>query len=278
MSLLSLQKYDLPQAQWVQFRCGTDNIGALLYDPATGFCAAIDAPEYEPIMQALNLMGWKLTHILITHAHPDHVKAIAALHAQFSPHILAGKRTAQNCLELGLPNVNTCMQEGETFNIGHLKGLAWETPGHRFDHVSYVFESAEVVFCGDVLFKMGCGRAEKGQMPALFSSIQKLSTLPDHVKMSCGHDYMEANVRFALSLEPQNLDLQALLVHTQKEVQNGTLTLCSTLGEEKRLNPFVRTSQTLIKTALNIPSHSTSEDTFIALRTLKDHQRVPARP
>jgi hydroxyacylglutathione hydrolase len=265
-----MQIYDYPKAQWVQFRCGTDNIGALLYDRATGACAAIDAPEYEPIMQALQYTGWTLSHILITHAHPDHVKAIPSLCAQFNPHIIAGELTAQNCLELGLPTINTIVHEGDTLTLGDLKGMAWETLGHRFDHMSYIFEDAHVVFCADVLFKMGCGRAEKGQIPTLWASLQKLATLPDAMMLSCGHDYMEANVRFALSLQPDNPALIDLLEKAQKDAQNGTLTLCSSMGQEKRLNPFMRTAQAFIKTALKIPIDSTPEQTFIALRTYKD--------
>jgi hydroxyacylglutathione hydrolase len=202
---------------------------------------------------------------------------------RFHPHLVASALSAQDMERLGLPAVDTIVGEGDEVRVGALKGGVLETPGHRYDHVSYVFSQAHVAFCGDVLFKMGCGRAEAGQAHVLWASIQKLLTLPDEMYLSCGHDYMLTNLKFALSLAPDPDTRHYLIQKTEEEsaraplTSRSALTECSTLADEKRYNPFLsflhpsqEKGQEKGKEALNLPRDASSQEIFIALRALKE--------
>ena len=176
------------------FRCLEDNIGALVHDPATGACAAIDAPEEGPILRALNERDWTLTDLLVTHSHFDHVRAIPAIKARTRCRVIAPFKAAGQ-----VPEVDATVREGDTVVIGELQGHVWETPGHCDDHVAYWFAADRALFCGDTLFTLGCGRVGGGSFADLWHSLERLAALPDEAKVCSGHDYTIANARFALA-------------------------------------------------------------------------------
>ncbi len=149
-------------AQIHVFRCLEDNIGALVHDPASGACAAIDAPEEKAVLAALEETGWTLSDILVTHRHGDHVQGIPGLKQRTGCRVVAPLKAGQQ-----VPAVDAFVREGDTVHVGDLQAHVWETPGHCADHVSYWFAADRALFAGDTLFTLGCGRVLEGSYAAI---------------------------------------------------------------------------------------------------------------
>src|SRR6478672_3000220 len=181
------------------FRCLADNIGVLIHDPASGACAAVDAPEEEPIRRALEETGWRLSEILVTHRHQDHVQAIEPLKRRFGCQVVAPAKAAGE-----VPGVDATVREGDTVRVGELTAHVWETPGHCRDHVAYWFAGSRALFAGDTLFTLGCGRVMESTYAEMWRSLTRLATLPDEARVYSGHDYVLSNARFALAADPDN--------------------------------------------------------------------------
>ena len=156
------------------FRCLEDNIGALIHDPSTGACAAIDAPEEGPILAALSQKGWRLSDILVTHRHADHVQGIEGLKQRTGCRVVAPAKALGH-----VPEVDVAVREGDVVEVGDLKAEVWETPGHCADHISYWFAGERVVFAADTLFTLGCGRVMESSYSDMWRSLQRLAALPD---------------------------------------------------------------------------------------------------
>jgi hydroxyacylglutathione hydrolase len=186
------------------FPCLTDNFGYLIHDAVTGATASIDAPEAAPILAALEREGWKLTDILITHHHHDHVGGVSELKQKYGARVVAPHDKSAK-----IANVDLRVREGDTVKVGGLKARVLETPGHTLDHISYVFDSEQALFAADTLFSIGCGRVFEGNYPMMWDSLLKLRVLPGDFRLYCGHEYTAANVKFALTIEPENAALQA---------------------------------------------------------------------
>jgi hydroxyacylglutathione hydrolase len=222
-------------AQIRLFLCLKDNFGVLLHDPPTGATAAIDAPEAGSIEAALQSAGWRLTDILVTHHHHDHTGGIEALKARHRCRVVAPEAEAD-----GIPEVDETVRENDQVRVGSLSARVLETPGHTAGHISYVFADERLVFVGDTLFSIGCGRVIEGTHEMMWQSLLKLRGLPDDTRIYCGHEYTQANIRFAKTIEPGNAALAA------REREVGRLgaarnpTIPSTMGEEKAANPFLR--------------------------------------
>ena len=216
-----------------QFMCLNDNFGVLVHDPESGATASIDAPEAGPIEAALAEAGWTLSHILNTHHHGDHTGANLELKARTGCTI-AGPAASK------IPGIDIELAVGDTFDLGGHAARVIATPGHTLDAISYWFESDETLFTGDTLFALGCGRIFEGTPPQMWASLRKLMALPPQTAVYCGHEYSEANSRFALTIEPGN----ALLVERAEEIvalrARGKPTLPTTIGDELDTNPFLR--------------------------------------
>lgn len=246
------------------FSCRQDNIGALLHDPATGATAAIDAPDENAIVAVLNSNGWQLTHILVTHRHHDHVEAIPALKQRFNAHVVAPRRAGD-----AVPLVDRAVGEGDIVEVGSVVLSVIETPGHCSDHVAYWAPSHQALFCGDTLFKLGCGRMFEGDYETFWASLSKLTALPDHTDVYCGHDYALGNARFAASVLPDDPRIATLLALAQADAANKCLTALTTLGEEKASNPFLRAGEAAVAHAVNLPD-ATPVAVFAELRERKN--------
>ena len=217
------------------FLCLKDNYGVLLHDPESGATASIDAPEAAPIEAALKATGWKLTDILVTHHHADHTGGIVALKEKYKCRVVAPAAEAET-----IPAVDLTVREGDKVSVGKLSGSVIETPGHTNGHVSYWFHADKLAFVGDTLFSIGCGRVIEGTPEMMWQSLLKLRALPDDTRIFCGHEYTQANIRFAKTIEPANPALSARekKVEMLRAVRQPTVP--STLGEEKAANPFLR--------------------------------------
>ena len=230
-----------------QFICIKDNYGVLLRDPATGVVASIDAPNGDEVAAALKAKGWKLTHILTTHRHGDHTDGNLALKAATGCTIIGPKGEADK-----VPGIDKAVGEGDTFMLGSLEVRVLETGGHTAGHVSYWMPAAEVVFAGDTLFAMGCGRVFEGNAEQMWASLSKLAKLPAATAVYCGHEYTLANARFALTIEPENEALQARAREVEAKRARGETTLPTRIDIELATNPFLRPQSPAIRKRLGL--------------------------
>jgi hydroxyacylglutathione hydrolase len=222
-------------AQTQLFLCLKDNFGVLLHDPASGATAAIDAPEAAPIEAALKSTGWKLTDILVTHHHGDHTGGIAELKGRHRCRVVAPAAEAAK-----IPLVDETVREGSKVSVGKLAANVLETPGHTAGHISYWFHDDKLVFAGDTLFSIGCGRVIEGTPEMMWASLRKLRDLPGDTRIYCGHEYTLANIKFAQTIEPGNSALAARAEEAARQIAAGKPTIPTTIDQEKAANPFLR--------------------------------------
>jgi hydroxyacylglutathione hydrolase len=234
-------------AQTQLFLCLKDNFGVLLHDPESGATAAIDAPEAAPIEAALRAKGWRLTDILVTHHHHDHTGGIAELKERHRCRIVAPAAEAD-----GIPEVDEGVREGDLVRVGSLAGRVIETPGHTAGHISFVFAQQKLVFVGDTLFSIGCGRVIEGTPEMMWQSLLKLRGLPDDTQIYCGHEYTQANIHFAKTIEPDNAALLAREREVARLGADRQPTIPTTIGEEKAANPFLRADVPAVAKAVGL--------------------------
>jgi len=251
-------------AQTYLFPCLADNYGVLLHDPATGNTAAIDAPEAEAVESALQAKGWQLTDILVTHHHADHTGGIAPLKARHRCRVVAPHMEAKR-----IPLVDETVREKDTVKVGSLAGEVYETPGHTAGHISFFFPLEKLAFVGDTLFSIGCGRVIEGTAKMMWESLLKLRDLPDDTRIFCGHEYTQANIRFAKTIEPANARLAAREKEVDKLRAAGEPTIPSKLAEEKAANPFLRADTAEVAKAVALLGKPAWE-VFAAVRERKN--------
>ena len=247
-----------------QFPCLSDNFGVLIHDPATGATASIDAPEAAPIEAALKETGWTLTDILVTHHHADHTGGIAELKAKHKCRVIGPRGEADKIADL-----DATYGGGDTVNVGSLVARVIDTPGHTAGHISLVFDEDKVAFVGDTLFSIGCGRVIEGTPAQMWDSLLKLRALPDDVKFFCGHEYTEANIKFALTIEPENSALIARARDVEELRAKGKPTLPATLGVEKAANCFLRADVPSVADAVGMAGKPAAE-VFAEIRARKN--------
>jgi hydroxyacylglutathione hydrolase len=248
-----------------QFLCLTDNYGVLMHDSTTGATASIDAPEAGPILAALNEKGWTLTHLLITHHHADHIQGAAELKAQFPS--LQSVGPARDATRIGF--LDSLVGEGDVVRVGSIQGQVLETPGHTLGHIAYHFEDDALAFCGDTLFSLGCGRAFEGTYSVLWRSLVKLAALPGETQVYCGHEYTQANGRFALTIEPDNAVLQARIEEVARLRGEDQPTVPTTIAAELATNPFLRCEKPSVQAAVRLRGADPAE-VFAEIRARKD--------
>jgi hydroxyacylglutathione hydrolase len=237
----------MPQLQIHQFPTRSDNFGVLIHDPKTEATAAIDAPDAEELLAALHEKGWTLTHILTTHHHHDHTAGNTIVKRMTGCTILGPAKEAGS-----IPGIDVEVREGDIVEIGGAKGYVIETPGHTKGHVSYFFPDDGIVFVGDTLFSVGCGKLLEGDAKTMWSSLKKLMALPPETKLYCGHEYTDKNCKFALTVEPENDALRARASEVAVLTETGEATLPSTIAQELATNPFLRPSSPAIQKRLGM--------------------------
>ncbi|MBV1705646.1 MAG: hydroxyacylglutathione hydrolase [Hyphomicrobiales bacterium] len=247
------------------FPCLSDNYGVLLHDDATGTTAAIDAPEAEPILAALAGRGWVLSDILVTHHHKDHVQGIDGLRQRYPQARVSGP--AAEAAKIGALDVR--LGDNDAVSVGTLKGQVLSTPGHTAGHICYYFADAGLLFAGDTLFALGCGRVFETPLPVMWHSLARLRGLPPATKLYCGHEYTLNNGRFALGIEPNNAALQQRMQVVAALRAAGKPTVPSTLADELATNPFLRADDPGLQRAFNMTG-APPADVFAALRSAKD--------
>ncbi len=244
--------------------CLKDNYAYLLHDPASGETAVVDIPAAAPVLAALDARGWGLTHILVTHHHGDHVDGVAEVREATGAQVYGAARDAHR-----LPHLDVALTEGDTVMLGDAAGRVIDVSGHTVGHIAFHFPSALLVFTADSLMALGCGRLFEGTAPMMWESLGKLAALPDETLVCSGHEYTQANARFALTVEPGNAALVARAADVDAARADGQPTVPSSMGEERATNPFLRPASAEIRATLGLPD-ATDGDVFAALRRKKD--------
>ncbi len=223
-----------------------DNYTYLIVCEATGEGAVVDAPEAEPVIRRVEAVGCKLTKILSTHHHWDHSGANPELAKQYDAPVFGHASDDGR-----IPALSDGLEEGDTVSVGEQVARVIFIPAHTRGHIAYVFDEARAVFCGDTLFAAGCGRLFEGNPQMMHEALNlKLSRLPDQTRVYCGHEYTESNLRFALSVEPNNAATQkkmewvrarrAKAASDWHDATEAEFSIPSTIGDEKATNPFMR--------------------------------------
>lgn len=244
--------------------CLSDNYAYLLHDPESGATAVIDVPEAAPIEAALADRGWTLSDILITHHHNDHVGGVDALRKATGARV-----TGAAADDHRLPQLDAAVAPGDTITLGSETASVLDAPGHTVGHIAYHFADSGILCTGDSLMALGCGRLFEGTPEQMWSTLSAFAALPGDTQVCSGHEYAQANARFALSVEPENEDLQARARDIDAARAEGRPTVPATLATELATNPFLRASEPGLKTALEMSGVPDSE-VFARIRRMKD--------
>lgn len=232
----------------VQFICLTDNFGLLVHDVGTGATASVDAPDGAAIAAEAERRGWPLTHLLLTHHHADHIQGAEFLAARFPQMKIVGAQKDAH----RLPPLDLAVADGDEVAVGASRARVIETPGHTLGHVAYHFADDDAIFVGDTLFSLGCGRVFEGTMEMMRLSLETLANLPRETRIYCGHEYTQANARFALTVDPENPVLRDRAASVAALRAAGKFTLPTTIALENATNPFLRVEDPLVKKAMGM--------------------------
>lgn len=214
----------------------TDNYVWLIHNPESGETAAVDPSVADPVLDALAVRGWRLTHILNTHWHPDHTGGNAGIRAATGAPITAPAEARR------VSEVDHIVAEGDRITVAGSEAVVWDIPAHTAGHIAYYFEQEGMIFVGDTMFAMGCGRLFEGTAEQMYANLQRIAALPGDVRIYCGHEYTLANARFAARVEPANRAVVDRLARMQELREAGEITLPTTVAEERETNPFVRST------------------------------------
>ena len=245
-----------------------DNYAYLVIDERRQVAGVVDCAEAEPVLRAASAAGAQLTAILPTHHHWDHVGGNEDLLKRGALAVYGYAGQGQR-----IPGCTQEVKDGEQIAIGELRARIIFIPAHTSGHIAYYFEHEQAVFTGDTLFAGGCGRLFEGDPAQMMSSLSKLMALPDDTEVYFGHEYTEKNLRFALTLEPNNVALQRKHAWAVDQARKQLPTLPTTIGSEKATNPFLRWGSPELRGTLqrqfpDLPSDDVA--VFAKIRALKD--------
>lgn len=227
------------------------------------YAVVVDPGDASPVIAVLEQLKLKLSAILITHHHSDHIDGVNDLLAYQAAHVYAPQYETFNF-------AHTKLAEGDAIHLPEIAQsfrIMW-LPGHTAGHIAYVNDA--YLFCGDVMFGAGCGRLFEGTPAQMLHSLQRLKMLKPNTKVFCTHEYTAKNIAFALSVEPDNTDLKLREQQVQRLRAHNQPSLPSTIELEIKTNPFLRCQQATI---INNTSAKSPDElsVFTALRTLRNH-------
>ena len=254
----------MAELEYYQFPYMSDNYGVLIHSSKTGETAAIDAGDGAALLEALDHKGWQLTDLFITHHHADHTAGLAQVKAATSCKVTGPK------LHSNVEGLDREVSEGDALQFAGCDVQVIHTPGHTADMLNYYLPSEGVVFTGDTLFALGCGRLFEGDAETMWKSLGKLMALPQNTTVYCSHEYTEANAKFALSVDPENPELRSRVKAIKQLRAEGKATVPSVLAEELATNPFLRVDDQGIREHLGMLA-SSDEEVFAEIRKRKDN-------
>ena len=246
----------------------SDNYIFLIHDSQTNTAAVVDPAVAQPVLNCLQEIDAELVTIFNTHHHLDHVGANQELIKKFPNLCVYGGAKDKG----RIPGQQVFLTEGDVVEFAGRKAEVFFVPGHTRAHIAYYFppvaaEDTGELFCGDTLFAGGCGRLFEGTPSQMVDSLTKLRNLPDQTRVWCAHEYTLNNLKFALTVEGGNPDLQTRYNQVVAFRKQNKATVPSLLGVEKRTNPFLRWDQPSIKSAMGLEDETR---VFARLRGKKD--------
>jgi hydroxyacylglutathione hydrolase len=215
----------------------SDNYIWLVHEPQSGETMVVDPAVADPVLAEANRRGWRIGQIWNTHWHPDHTGGNEAIKAATRCTITGPAAEAAR-----IPTLDRQVGEGDIVRLGAVEAQVFETPAHTAGHISYHLPSEKVVFVGDTLFAMGCGRLFEGDAGQMHSNLQRFAALPPETDVYCAHEYTLSNGRFAVTVEPDNQALARRLREVEEARARGDATVPTTIALERETNPFMRAS------------------------------------
>ena len=246
------------------FMCRSDNYGILVHDPDTGKTVSIDAPDGEKVIAETEKRGWSITDLFCTHHHHDHVEGNLLLKKRYGCRIVGPGQEA-----VAIPGLDLAVVSGAPLEFSGRKVEIIDTPGHTAGHICYYFADDKLLFSADTLFAMGCGRFFECPASDMWPSLCKLIALPDDTHVYFGHEYTLANAQFARSIEPGNQVLKERAEAVATLRHSGKFTIPTTIGLEKKTNPFLRVNEPAVRQKLGMES-ARDVDVLAEIRRLKD--------
>ena len=243
--------------------CLKDNYSYLIFEKKTNTVTIVDPSEFTICDKEIKKYA-KLDYILNTHHHADHVDGNLKLKEKYNSTIL-GSDIDKN----RIPGIDIFLKDNQKQKIGELEFKVIFIPGHTKGHIAFYFEKEKVVFTGDTLFSLGCGRVFEGTHENMFQSLNKLKSLPPETKVYCGHEYTKSNLNFCLKYDPMNRFLINKSKKIHSKLDDNLPTIPTTIGDELKMNIFLRCDDDGLKQALNLKDYS-DQEIFSKLRDLKD--------
>ena len=231
--------------------CLKDNYSYLIIDKSNNFACVVDPSESQPIINFIEKNNIKLKYILNTHHHHDHIGGNEELKKRFGSTILGFKDDSHR-----IPKVDILLEDNQIWQAENFIAKIIHIPGHTLGHICFHFFNEKLVFTGDTLFSLGCGRIFEGTYKQMFNSLNKIKSLPKETKVYCGHEYTLNNSKFCLQYDSKNLNLKKKIENIKKKISEGLPTLPSSINEELDCNIFLRTKDL---------------ESFSKLRDLKDN-------
>ncbi len=231
--------------------CLQDNYSYLIIDEGKLEACVVDPSEAKPIIDYLNGKNINLKYILNTHHHYDHIGGNTELKKRFGSVVLGFNGDAKR-----IPEIDILLKDNEIWNSGNFKAKIIHIPGHTTGHICFYFFDENLLFTGDTLFSLGCGRIFEGTYEQMYDSLNKLKSLPKETKIYCGHEYTLNNSKFCLEHDSENSSLLKKIEFIKKQRNNNLPTIPSTLQDEIDCNIFLRANDL---------------KTFSKLRDLKDN-------
>ena len=230
--------------------CLQDNYSYLIIDENNNACV-IDPSEAKPVIDLVERKKINLKYILNTHHHYDHIGGNEELKKKYNSIVVGYKDDAER-----IPGINVLVENNQVWKNDNFEAKIIHIPGHTTGHISFHFFNEKLIFTGDTLFSLGCGKIFEGTYQEMFESLNKIKSLPADTKIYCGHEYTLQNSKFCIKHDPANLNLQKKIIDIKKKLENNTPSIPTTLKDEIECNIFLR--------ANNIES-------FSKLRDLKDN-------
>ena len=231
--------------------CLQDNYSYLIIDETNNNACVVDPSEANPVINFLEKKNINLKYILNTHHHFDHVGGNADLKKKYNSTVVGYKHDAKR-----IPGIDILVDDNQIWKADNFEAKIMHIPGHTTGHISFYFFNEKLIFTGDTLFSLGCGKIFEGTYEQMFLSLNKLKKLPEDTMIYCGHEYTLQNSKFCISHDSNNLNLQNKIKKIKENLDNNIPTIPTILKDELECNIFLR--------AKNVES-------FSKLRDLKDN-------
>ena len=231
--------------------CLQDNYSYLIIDDNNNSACVVDPGEAKPIVDYLKNKNIKLRYILNTHHHFDHIGGNEYLKKKFGSIVVGFKKDINR-----IPKIDILLEDNQIWKAENFEAKIIHIPGHTSGHICFHFFKEKLVFTGDTLFSLGCGRIFEGTYKEMFESLNKIKSLPEETKVYCGHEYTLSNLKFCIKYNPENQNLKKKAENIKKKNDNGLPTIPSTIKDELECNIFLRANDL---------------ESFSKLRDLKDN-------